>query len=201
MKTVKRHFSAEITVKRSRFIADIFFVENEEDVKNRVKEIKNKYYDAKHHCYAYVLKDGFKTNDDGEPHGTAGKPILEPLIKNDMVNVLIVVTRYFGGVLLGTGGLSRAYSDSAAAVLNISDIKDYSFCTVYKVCRPYDDYAKHKSALQSFGGIVSNENFAETVTAQITVKEENKEQFERKYNDFCNGNAKLEKICEKFCVF
>ena len=200
MKTVSDHYSAEITVKRSRFIADIFFVENEQDVIDRVKEIKNKYYDAKHHCYAYVLKDGFKTNDDGEPHGTAGKPILEPLIKNGMVNVLIVVTRYFGGVLLGTGGLSRAYSDSAAAVLDVSDIKDYSLCTVYGVCLPYEDYAKHKSALQSFGGSVSDEKFAEKVSAKITVKQENTDDFEQKYNNFCNGNTNLEKICEKFCI-
>lgn len=201
MKTVSQHKSAQITVKRSKFIADIFFVENEQEVKDRVKEIKNKYYDAKHHCYAYVLKDGFKVNDDGEPHGTAGKPILEPLIKNDMVNVLIVVTRYFGGVLLGTGGLSRAYKDSASAVLDISDIKEYAFCAVYSICRPYEDYDKHKNAVLSFGGTVVNEDFGEKVTAQITVKAEEKDDFEQKYNDFCNGNARIEQLSEKFCIF
>ena len=107
---------AEIVEKKSRFIANIYHVENVEEAEEKIKSTKKKYYDAKHNCIAYrVIENGKvveKASDDGEPSGTAGSPMLNILQKNNLCNLVVVVTRYFGGILLGTGGLVRAYSDA-----------------------------------------------------------------------------------------
>lgn len=114
--TILKDESAEIVEKKSKFIADVFHVENIEEAEEKIKAIKKKYYDAKHNCVAYrVVKDEQvieKSSDDGEPSGTAGGPMLNILQKNNLCNIVVVVTRYFGGILLGTGGLVRAYSDA-----------------------------------------------------------------------------------------
>lgn len=114
--TILKDESAEIVEKKSKFIADVFHVENIEEAEEKIKAIKKKYYDAKHNCVAYrVANNGQiieKSSDDGEPSGTAGGPMLNILQKNNLCNIVVVVTRYFGGILLGTGGLVRAYSDA-----------------------------------------------------------------------------------------
>lgn len=114
--TILKDESAEIVEKKSKFIADVFHVENIEEAEEKIKAIKKKYYDAKHNCVAYrVVKNEQvveKSSDDGEPSGTAGGPMLNILQKNNLCNIVVVVTRYFGGILLGTGGLVRAYSDT-----------------------------------------------------------------------------------------
>ena len=113
IKIVYQGNSAEIIEKKSRFIADIFSVSSEEEALQILEKVKKKYWDARHHCWAYVVGDEQvqeRCSDDGEPSGTAGKPILEVIRGNEIHNVLIVVTRYFGGTLLGTGGLVRAYT-------------------------------------------------------------------------------------------
>ena len=103
-KTIEENVSCEIVEKKSRFIADIFYVENKQDAEDRIKQIKKKYHDAKHHCFAYsVFEDGKKLDrfsDDGEPSGTAGSPMLNILTSNNLCNVVAIVTRYFGGILL-----------------------------------------------------------------------------------------------------
>lgn len=124
-KTIKQDVTAEIVEKKSRFIANIFYVQDVSEVEKIIRNIKKKYYDARHNCYAYCImtKDGIikKSSDDGEPAGTAGAPILNIIEKNDLCNVLIIVTRYFGGILLGTGGLVRAYSQSSIKALESVD--------------------------------------------------------------------------------
>lgn len=113
--TIKNDISADITEKKSRFIANLFYIENQKQAENIIKDVKKKYHDARHNCIAYRVleQDNIieKSSDDGEPSGTAGAPMLNILQKNNLCNVLVIVTRYFGGVLLGTGGLVRAYSD------------------------------------------------------------------------------------------
>ncbi len=115
--TILNDESAEIVEKKSKFIANIFYVENVEQAEEKIRSVKKKYYDAKHNCIAYrVIEDGKvieRASDDGEPSGTAGGPILNILQKNNLCNIVVVVTRYFGGILLGTGGLVRAYSEAA----------------------------------------------------------------------------------------
>jgi uncharacterized YigZ family protein len=125
MKTIKEITSSEIIVNKSRFIATLFPISNKEEATKFLEETRKKYFDARHNCFAYIIYDPKestplikKSSDDGEPSGTAGAPILECLEGADLVNVLCVVTRYFGGVLLGTGGLTRAYSSSCKESIN-----------------------------------------------------------------------------------
>lgn len=116
-KTIEGEAEGIVIEKKSKFISNIYYVESEEEAEEILKQIKKKYYDARHHCFAYrVMKEKqiiSRQSDDGEPSGTAGAPMLNILEKNEFVNVLLVVTRYFGGILLGTGGLVKAYSDSS----------------------------------------------------------------------------------------
>lgn len=121
--------SAEIVEKKSKFIANLYHVENVQEAEEKIKEIRKKYHDARHHCVAYRILENSKliekSSDDGEPSGTAGAPMLNLLQKHNLNNVLIVVTRYFGGILLGTGGLVRAYTDAAqSAILKSKFVKN-----------------------------------------------------------------------------
>lgn len=122
MKTIIEGKTAEVTEKKSRFIANIFHVENVTEANEKIKQINKKYYDAKHNCYAYIVDGIEKCSDDGEPSKTAGAPMLDILKKNQFTNVLVIVTRYFGGILLGTGGLVRAYSEATKRAIENSDV-------------------------------------------------------------------------------
>ena len=122
MKTIIEGKTAEVTEKKSRFIANIFHVESVTEADEKIKQINKKYYDAKHNCYAYIVDGIEKCSDDGEPSITAGAPMLDILKKNEFTNVLVVVTRYFGGILLGTGGLVRAYSEATKRAIENSDV-------------------------------------------------------------------------------
>ena len=122
MKTIIEGKTAEVTEKKSRFIANIFHVENVTEADEKIKQINKKYYDAKHNCYAYIVDGIEKCSDDGEPTKTAGAPMLDILKKNQFTNVLVIVTRYFGGILLGTGGLVRAYSEATKRAIENSDV-------------------------------------------------------------------------------
>ena len=117
MKTIKKEVVTQLVEKKSKFISLIYPVSSVEEAENKIKEIRKKYYDARHHCFAYRIYNENniieKSSDDGEPSGTAGAPMLNLLAKNDLINVLVVVVRYFGGILLGTGGLVRAYTKSS----------------------------------------------------------------------------------------
>ncbi|HJJ05102.1 MAG TPA: YigZ family protein [Clostridiaceae bacterium] len=122
MKTIKQEeLNAEITEKKSKFIANIFYVESVEEAHEKIKTIKRKYYDARHNCYAYSISEKgeiiTKASDDGEPSKTAGAPILNIIKSGELINVLVIVTRYFGGILLGTGGLVKAYTKATQEAL------------------------------------------------------------------------------------
>lgn len=122
MKTIKENVKNIIEINRSTFITELLKVQSVEEVNNYIKEIKNKYKDATHYCYAYIIDDIRKSSDDGEPGGTAGVPMMEVLLKNNLNNILCVVIRYFGGIKLGSGGLVRAYSKSVVEVLKKSHL-------------------------------------------------------------------------------
>ena len=126
MKTIKENVNAKKKKKKSRFIADLIYVSSEEEAQANLEQIRKKYYDARHHCFAYRIleKDTIleRASDDGEPSGTAGAPMLNLLSKNDLMNVLLVVTRYFGGILLGTGGLVRAYTGASQQAIKKASI-------------------------------------------------------------------------------
>ena len=136
-KTIKENISAEIVEKKSKFIANVFYVETREEVDSIIKEINKKYHDARHNCYAYrVVTDGGiieKSSDDGEPSGTAGAPMLTILSKNNLANILVVVTRYFGGILLGTGGLVKAYSSACTLAIEKAGLVEKEIADLYKI--------------------------------------------------------------------
>lgn len=123
--TIKDSSSAEIIEKKSKFIANIFYIEKVEEAEEKIKQIKKKYYDAKHNCIAYRVIENEriieKSSDDGEPSGTAGAPMLSILQKNNLCNVVVIVTRYFGGILLGTGGLVSCYSNATINAISNSE--------------------------------------------------------------------------------
>lgn len=127
IKTINKNVTAEIEEKKSKFIANIFYVETVNQAEEYIKQMKKQYHDAKHNCFAYIIQElqgniFKKYSDDGEPSGTAGAPMLKILSENELSNVLVVVTRYFGGILLGTGGLVRAYSRSSTRSLKENGI-------------------------------------------------------------------------------
>ena len=125
-KTVESNEEADIKEKKSKFIANIFYITSEEEAEEKIRQIKKKHNTKRHHCYAYriIRKNEIinKSSDDGEPSGTAGMPMLNILEKNNFINILVVVTRYFGGILLGTGGLVKAYSEATQKVIEKSEI-------------------------------------------------------------------------------
>ena len=127
-RTIREKNEAEIIEKKSRFIGQVFYVESKKEAEEVINEVKKKHYSARHNCYAYNVYDEeigdiySKSSDDGEPSGTAGAPILAIINGNKLVNVLVVVTRYFGGILLGTGGLAKAYKDATEAVIKKSKL-------------------------------------------------------------------------------
>ena len=141
--TIKENISSEIVEKKSRFIANIYKVESREDAELKIKEAKKKYFDARHNCSSYrVIEDGKiieKANDDGEPSGTAGAPMLNILQKNNLCNILVIVTRYFGGILLGTGGLVRAYSDATIKAIEEAEKVKYKEGIEYQVKVDYSE--------------------------------------------------------------
>jgi len=141
--TIKENISSEIVEKKSRFIANIYKVESREEAELKIKEVKKKYFDARHNCSSYrVIEDGKiieKANDDGEPSGTAGAPMLNILQKNNLCNILVIVTRYFGGILLGTGGLVRAYSDATIKAIEEAEKVKYEEGIEYQVKVDYSE--------------------------------------------------------------
>lgn len=139
MKTVIDSFENEIVIQKSRFIGIIRPLKNKEDVKIILADIQKKYPKATHYCYGYIFQGVQKSNDDGEPSGTAGRPILETMIRHELFDCIVVVVRYFGGIKLGAGGLLRAYVDSSVSVINNSELYAEEERKIYQVIVTYDN--------------------------------------------------------------
>lgn len=153
MKVIIEPTTAEIVEKKSRFIANIFYAAHIEEAEAKLTEIKKKYYDAKHNCFAYVIGtngEQVKSSDDGEPQGTAGHPMLDILKGNELTNCIAIVTRYFGGTLLGTGGLVRAYSESLKAAIANAKLAELKNAYEVEFDVSYDDYGKIEKLTQNY---------------------------------------------------
>lgn len=184
--TVEGVATAEYTEKNSRFIATVFNCESEDQASELISAQKSKYWDARHNVYAYVLSSGTaRFSDDGEPHGTAGKPILDVITGSGVTNVLITVTRYFGGVLLGTGGLVRAYSTSARDALMSAQRVLMCACTQFDICCDYGNFDRLTRLISECGGMIQNTNFTDKVEIDFIFKDTDRDAF-------------LAKLCEKF---
>ncbi len=187
-KTIENDATAIVEEKRSKFIANIFKINSVEEAENKLQEVKKKYYDARHNCFAYIVEDeGIlkkKFSDDGEPSGTAGSPILNVIEKNELCNVLIVVTRYFGGILLGAGGLVRAYTESAAKAVNETNILEKEEGYEIEILINYQDLDKFKYYCNQNKIKIVDIKYLENIICRIEVTKEEKEKLEDyKYNE------------------
>ena len=170
MRKIKNDIVNTIIINKSKFITSLYVVKTENEVKEILKEIKETYKDATHNCYAYVLDNGTKqkASDDGEPQGTAGRPILDVLLKNELTDILAVVTRYFGGIKLGAGGLTRAYSNSIQEALLQTEIIDKERMVVYEIKITYPTYARLSELLKICQ--IYKESFSNEISLTIGIK-------------------------------
>ena len=193
--TVYRNAEGYYEEKRSRFIARIFHAESEEEVNAFLSEIRKKDYDASHHCYAYALGKKLQTkksSDDGEPQGTAGHPILAVIEGNELADTLIVVTRYFGGTLLGTGGLVRAYTKAAQDAVSNAVIAHKKPAVMLSIETDYSGIGKLKYLLAKEGLNPSDTEYGEKVSLLLPVPVERSQEMIRKINDLSGGRIRIE---------
>ena len=199
-KTVRAAASDEYIVKKSRFIGHICPVTTQEEAQEFITAVSKKYWDATHNVYAYILRDGGvkRFSEDGEPQGTAGIPALDVLEKSGVTDCAVVVTRYFGGIMLGAGGLVRAYSHSASIALNAGGIVTRALCAKLRVTCDYYFYGKLSSLVPESGGVIEDTVFEDNVTLLFRLPLELLGGFNAKLIDVSNGRYKAEKYGECF---
>jgi len=198
-KTISSEVETLIIEKKSKFIANIKPVKTEEEATEYIKSIKKKYNDARHHVYVYRLeKNVERYTDDGEPAGTAGIPILEMLRKQDLTNIVVVVTRYFGGVLLGTGGLARAYTASAKESLNKVDVLENKLFLGLNITCSYTLSGKVQNRCEMLNIHIDNIKYEENVTFNIYVDINDKQKIVKDLIDLTGNNIKIQEVEEVF---
>jgi uncharacterized YigZ family protein len=193
----------EYTEKRSRFIATLQSCESEEEAACFIEEVKKRYWDAKHNCYAYVIGgkgELTRSSDDGEPGGTAGRPMLEVLLGEEIRNVVVVVTRYFGGVLLGTGGLVRAYTQAVKEGLKNCTTGRMCYGYEVKVETDYNGIGKILYLLGNAGIEPISSDYGEKVVLRLAVPAKQMESLQKSVADATNGRAVFEKSGEIYYV-
>ncbi len=193
---------AEFIEKRSRFIGHLFLTETEEEAVARIKQMREKYWDATHNVYAYIIRDGAtRFSDDGEPGGTAGMPVLQVLQREEMYNVTCVVTRYFGGILLGAGGLVRAYAHSAKIALDAAGRSMKRVWTsIYMPC-PYNWFERIKLEVTAFGGMVRNTDFGMDVEFDLLLPEAQTQPFLDRVFDISSGTIEGMIVGQEYRAF
>ena len=180
----------EFYEKKSHFIGRLWPVETEEAALERIQQMKKQHYDATHNCWAYILKDGaVRFSDDGEPGGTAGMPMLQVLQREGLYNCVCVVTRYFGGILLGAGGLVRAYTKGAKIAVDAAGKSMKRVWSVLYVPCPYTFYERVKLEVAAWGGIIRDTQFGAEVELEILVPEAQAEPFLAKLIDMSAANV------------
>lgn len=199
-KTVYSRGSAEIVEKKSRFIASVSPVSSEEEAIAFVNSVKSKYRDARHNVYAYVVKENniSRFTDDGEPSGTAGAPVLDVLLKEDITDTAIVVTRYFGGTLLGTGGLVRAYGKAAKDGVLDAKICEKIYCHEIQLRAPYDLHGKIKYIVDNGDYIEGQTEYGADVLITVFVKYDLLDKFLKEINDATNASVTPEIVGEMY---
>ena len=205
--SIDKNIETEITVKKSKFIANIIKVTNQEMANEKLKEIKKKYHDARHNCFAYRIyeEDNLieRFSDDGEPSGTAGSPMLNILQKNNIGNVLVVVTRYFGGILLGTGGLVRAYSDATIDAISKINLIENVLGIEAQVELEYDKFESFRYYCKKNDINIIKTDYKEKIVCLINLEENKKDKLMTDYStkNININNIKIlrKKIIEK-CI-
>lgn len=186
-KTIDQNIEAEIVEKKSKFIANVFYVESVEEAEEYIRKIKKEHKLARHNCYAFSIfsREGItdRFSDDGEPSGTAGAPMLNIISSKKITNILVVVTRYFGGILLGTGGLVRAYTGAFQEALDKVNIIEKELGKFVKFIVSYQDLEKFKYYLKQNDIDIVNSNFTENVEIEVDITEKKLEELELRLND------------------
>ena len=192
----------EFIEKKSRFIGRIWPVETEEEALARIQEMKKKHYDATHNCWAYIIRDGaVRFSDDGEPGGTAGMPMLQVLQREGLFNAVCVVTRYFGGILLGAGGLVRAYTKGAKIAVDAAGKSMKRVWTVLYVPCPYSFYERVRLEAEGFGGIVRKADFGAEVELELLFPEAKTQEFLDRLTDMTAGTVESMEIGQEYRAF
>ncbi|MCQ2451062.1 MAG: YigZ family protein [Clostridia bacterium] len=194
-KTIDAISEGFYTEKHSKFYATLYPCKSEEEAAKILTEHRAKYFDARHNVYAYILKDNTaRFSDDGEPHGTAAKPILDILSHSEIVDAIIIVTRYFGGILLGTGGLVRAYSAAAKEAIDNANAVNMVECDIFSLSLPYSDQNRIMSLLSDMGAAIINTEFAEKVTVKFYLITPKTREFNEKLCEISSGKLSADKI-------
>ena len=188
-KTVEKEASDFFIEKKSKFIGYAKPVKTQEDALEFISKIKSKHWDATHNVYAYVLRENNiqRYSDDGEPSGTAGVPVLDVMLKESLVDVCVVATRYFGGTLLGAGGLVRAYSHTSKIALEAAEIITMAQCSVMSAEVDYSFYDRLNILLSDFSAVILNTSFSDKVCVEFSVKENIVDLLNAKLIDVSNG--------------
>lgn len=192
----------EFIEKRSKFISRIWLTETEEEAIAHIKQMREKHWDATHNVYAYIIKDGAtRYSDDGEPQGTAGMPVLDVLRKRELYNVCCVVTRYFGGILLGAGGLVRAYSHSASLAADAAGTSIKRVWSSIDVPCPYNMFERVKQETANFDGIVTDVEYGAQVLVKTILPQANADNFCARLVDMSSGKLKGEITGNEYRAF
>ena len=194
---------SEFTEKRSRFITDVFPVETEEEARAYLESVRKKHHDARHHCWCYRLREGGveRYSDDGEPQGTAGQPMLNVYQRENVTNVLCVVTRYFGGILLGAGGLTRAYARGAKDGLDAAGISVVRLWKCVDIPCPYKLYERIRLLAERRGGVLTGTEYGADVVISAMFAEEALADFAADLTELTNGAVSLRVTGEEFRAF
>lgn len=199
-RTIRASASDEFVEKKSRFIGHISPVKTQDQAIEFIREQKTKYWDATHNVYAYVLREGQtrRYSDDGEPQGTAGIPVLDVLLKEDLTDCVVVVTRYFGGTLLGTGGLVRAYSHGSKIAVDAGGIVTMALCSVLEITCDYTFYGRLASLIPEMGGTVEDTAYTDSVTVRCKMPSSLVSAFDDKLFDQSFGKYRCRVLSEDF---
>jgi len=197
-----RFGEAEFVEKKSRFIGRIWPVETEEEALEKIQQMRRKHYDATHNCWAYILHGGaVRFSDDGEPGGTAGMPMLQVLQREGLNNVVCVVTRYFGGILLGAGGLVRAYTKGAKIAVDAAGKSMKRVWTALYVPCPYPFYERVKLEAAAFGGIIRRTDFGAEVELELLLPRQQAQPFLDALTDMTSGTVEGMETGQEYRAF
>ena len=195
---IRKNGGSEIVVTKSRFIGSLESAADVREAEEIITRVRKKYNDARHNCYAYIIMDGDniirKCSDDGEPSGTAGRPMLAVMEGAGLVNAVCVVTRYFGGVLLGTGGLVRAYTDATAAALDDAEISPIRRGRYISFTVDYQDEGALRRLLESEGFEITNTSYSDRASLTVLGPEENSSGLVKRVTDMTGGKALSEEL-------